>query len=73
VTAEERHIVAETELKDVANGVLCLASGEASYITGHMLVLDGGQTLGIVADLENVWAADKRAASDQPRVAGGSA
>lgn len=37
---------------DIADAVLFLASGEASYITGQMLVIDGGQTLGITGDLE---------------------
>jgi 3-oxoacyl-[acyl-carrier protein] reductase len=36
---------------DIASAVSWLASEETSYITGHPLVIDGGQTLGITGDL----------------------
>ena len=42
------HRFAET--LDVAKAVLFLASSSAAYITGQTLVLDGGQTLGILVD-----------------------
>jgi 3-oxoacyl-[acyl-carrier protein] reductase len=32
-------------VEDIANAVLFFASGEARYITGQALVIDGGQTL----------------------------
>jgi NAD(P)-dependent dehydrogenase (short-subunit alcohol dehydrogenase family) len=38
---------------DVAQCVLFLASGESAYITGHTIVIDGGQTLGIPGSLED--------------------
>jgi NAD(P)-dependent dehydrogenase (short-subunit alcohol dehydrogenase family) len=33
--------------EEVAYGVLFLVSDEASFITGHALVIDGGQTIGV--------------------------
>jgi len=42
------HRFAETI--DVAQSVLFLASSDSAYITGQTLVLDGGQTLGIIVD-----------------------
>jgi NAD(P)-dependent dehydrogenase (short-subunit alcohol dehydrogenase family) len=41
--------------------VLFLAGDEAAYITGQMLVIDGGQTLGITGDLETAVDAAKEA------------
>lgn len=37
---------------DIANAVSWLASDEAAYITGHTLVIDGGQSLGITGTLD---------------------
>jgi NAD(P)-dependent dehydrogenase (short-subunit alcohol dehydrogenase family) len=42
------------EVEDVANAVAFLASPAADYITGQMLVLDGGQTLGIPLEAREV-------------------
>ena len=42
------------EPPDVAATVRFLASDEAGYITGQTLVVDGGQTLGIALEAEDV-------------------
>ncbi len=34
--------------KDIANSALFLCSGKASFITGTNLVIDGGQTVGVI-------------------------
>ena len=38
---------------DVAKCVLLLASDESAYVTGHTIVIAGGQTLGIPGSLED--------------------
>jgi 3-oxoacyl-[acyl-carrier protein] reductase len=42
------------EPPDIAATVRFLASDEAGYITGQTLVVDGGQTLGIALDADDV-------------------
>jgi NAD(P)-dependent dehydrogenase (short-subunit alcohol dehydrogenase family) len=32
---------------DIAEGVLYLASEQAAYVTGQVLTIDGGRTLGV--------------------------
>ena len=46
------HVVKRTPLgrvgepSEIAGGAVYLASDEASYLTGHTLVIDGGMTIG---------------------------
>ena len=48
---------------DVANAILFLCSGEASFITGHALVVDGGLTIQLQ---ENLGVAQAQYAQDHP-------
>ena len=38
------------EVEDIANAALYLASDDAKYVTGHVLVVDGGWTAGYMRD-----------------------
>lgn len=38
---------------DVAKCLLFLAADDSAYVTGHTIVIDGGQTLGIPGSLED--------------------
>jgi glucose 1-dehydrogenase len=40
------------EPRDIADVVAWLASDQARYVTGHTVVIDGGQTLGIMGSME---------------------
>jgi NAD(P)-dependent dehydrogenase (short-subunit alcohol dehydrogenase family) len=40
------------EPRDIADVVAWLASNQARYVTGHTVVIDGGQTLGIMGNME---------------------
>jgi NAD(P)-dependent dehydrogenase (short-subunit alcohol dehydrogenase family) len=48
---EEQYPVRRTGLpEDIANGVTFLCSKEASFITGHSLVIDGGLSIQLQED-----------------------
>ena len=38
------------DVEDIAKAVLYLAADDAKYVTGHVLVVDGGWTAGFVLD-----------------------
>ena len=43
------------KVDDVANAVLFLSGKESSYITGHVLTVDGGWTYGCFRDFQAKW------------------
>jgi NAD(P)-dependent dehydrogenase (short-subunit alcohol dehydrogenase family) len=49
---------------DIANAVAWLASEQSSWLTGHTIVIDGGQTLGILGDLDSAADFESAAPTD---------